>query len=82
MYENGIHKYIHALIVPEMPVCDKPSVFRSAHLADLTTAFGIFCCGVLASFVVCLGEWAYFQRKRFFKCFQKKYTQRNSSFNK
>lgn len=71
MYENGIHKYIHALIVPEMPPCDKPSVFRSAHLADLTTAFGIFCCGVLGSCVVCLGEYVYFERHRVLKCFKK-----------
>lgn len=73
MYETGIHKYIHALIVPEMPICDKPITFRSAHLADLMTAFAIFCCGVLGSVLVYLGEYAYFKRKRVFRYFGAKW---------
>lgn len=77
MYETGIHKYIHALIIPEIPVCDKPPVFHSAHLADLTTAFAIFCCGVFASILVYLGEYTYFRRKRVFSYFGKT-KQRNS----
>lgn len=68
MYETGIHKYIYALIVPVMPACDKSSIFRSARLVDLTTAFGIFCCGVFASFLIYLGEYAYCKRKNLFKC--------------
>lgn len=77
MYETGIHKYIHALIVPEMPACDKPPVFRSAHLADLMTAFGIFFVGVLTSLIVFLGEQAYFKRKKIFRCFRRRYAGRS-----
>lgn len=74
MYETGIHKYIHALIVPEMPACDKPSVFHSAHLVDLTTAFAIFFCGFLGSLLVYLGEFMYFKRNMIFKCLKKRIT--------
>lgn len=66
MYETGIFKYVHSQIFPPMPPCDKSSIFHSARLSDLMTAFGILIVGMVLSLIIWIGECAWKGRRKIY----------------
>lgn len=56
MYETGIYKYFHSMIVPSYTKCDERRIFRSARLPDLSSAFGVLIIGVKFSIIIVIAE--------------------------
>nr|XP_008199932.1 PREDICTED: uncharacterized protein LOC103314795 isoform X1 [Tribolium castaneum]XP_015840012.1 PREDICTED: uncharacterized protein LOC103314795 isoform X1 [Tribolium castaneum] len=63
MYETGIYKYFYSMVVPTYSKCDERRIFRSAHLPDLSSAFGILIIGVKLSVIIIIAE-CLWKRKR------------------
>lgn len=71
MYETGVYKYIHSLILPPMPVCAKKSIFHSAGLSDLMTAFGILCFGIFMAIIIFISECLWKGKRKIYELLKK-----------
>lgn len=77
MYETGVYKYVHSLILPPMPKCAKRSVFHSARLLDLMTAFGILCFGIFIAIIIFIGECLWKEKRKIYELLKKERVHQN-----
>ncbi|XP_068911621.1 probable glutamate receptor isoform X2 [Tenebrio molitor] len=78
MYETGMYKYFHSLIISDLPKCEDRRIFRSAHLPDLSSAFGILIIGIQLSLIIAIAECLWKRKRKIRHVIKKKFSCKNN----